>query len=160
MPMKHIVTAALTATVTLLVTGVASAATVTLHDTKGPPTAKFTVNAAGFTAGEAVTFTFAPGGKQTVTAGGDGAAVTTFTAWPAHRAASKLPVAAPPSEARALFPGLQPLGNLFQPVGMKVLGLLLACGLYTGWFFKGAAWASSSFIVAYGYLGAPFFGGS
>ena len=66
----------------------------------------------------------------------------------AHRAASKLPVAAPPSEARALFPGLQPLGHFFQPVGMKVLGLLLACGLYTGWFFKGAAWASSSPAIA------------
>jgi hypothetical protein len=43
-----------------------------------------------------------------------------------------------------LFPDLQPLATLFQPTAMKVAGVLLMVALYVGWFFKGAAWASSS----------------
>ena len=46
--------------------------------------------------------------------------------------------------AAPLFPALQPLGALFQPTAMKVAGLLLMVVLYSGWFFKGAAWAASS----------------
>lgn len=46
--------------------------------------------------------------------------------------------------AAPLFPALQPLGALFQPPAMKVAGMLLMVALYVGWFFKGAAWASSS----------------
>jgi hypothetical protein len=62
----------------------------------------------------------------------------------AHRAASKLPVAASSSAASALVPALQPLGKLFRPVPMKVLGLALMVMLYAGWFFKGAAWAGGA----------------
>ncbi|MEO6244137.1 MAG: hypothetical protein ABIQ12_01770 [Opitutaceae bacterium] len=47
-----------------------------------------------------------------------------------------------------LFATLQPLGALFQPTGVKVAGLLLLVGLYSLWFFKGSAWASSSTAVA------------
>lgn len=43
-----------------------------------------------------------------------------------------------------LFPALQPFRALFHPTGMKVAGLLLLVVLYALWFFKGAAWASSS----------------
>ncbi|MEK7781917.1 MAG: hypothetical protein AAB370_10505 [Verrucomicrobiota bacterium] len=46
------------------------------------------------------------------------------------------------------FPALQPLGALFQPVGMKLGGTLLMVALYTLWFFKGSTWASSSPAVA------------
>ena len=69
----------------------------------------------------------------------------------ARRAASTLPTgaagidSAPPAP---LFPALQPLGKLFQPTGMKLAGVLLMVALYTVWFFKGAAWASSSPAVA------------
>lgn len=54
---------------------------------------------------------------------------------------SALPAAA---ERAPLFPALQPLGALFQPTYVKVAGLLLLGLLYTGWFFKGAAWAASA----------------
>lgn len=49
-----------------------------------------------------------------------------------------------PTPAAPLLPALQPVGAMFQPVGMKVAGLLLMVALYVGWFFKGAAWAASS----------------
>ncbi|MBL9190210.1 MAG: hypothetical protein JNK23_22200 [Opitutaceae bacterium] len=45
--------------------------------------------------------------------------------------------------ATPLFPALQPLGTLFQPTAMKAAGVLLMVALYSLWFFKGAAWASS-----------------
>ena len=63
----------------------------------------------------------------------------------AHRAASKLPTAAiEASRPTPLFPALQPLGALFEPTSVKVAGLLILTCFYTGWFFKGAAWAASS----------------
>ena len=62
----------------------------------------------------------------------------------AHRAASTLPIAASESRPASLFPALQPLATFFQPTGMKAIGILLLVALYTGWFFKGAAWAGSS----------------
>ncbi len=167
MPMKHIVTAALTATVTLLVTGVASAATVTLHDTKGPPTAKFTVNAAGFTAGEAVTLTFAPGGTHTVAASGDGAAVTTFTA-PASTVPGKYPVTAKGATsaliASAVFlvrtnwaqarfgerrAGVNPFENLVNPTNVASLTTVFEqpCG-------AGASWQTPTVASGRVYVGS------
>lgn len=50
----------------------------------------------------------------------------------------------PSGSSDPLFPALQPLGAFFQPTGIKVAGVLLMVALYTVWFFKGAAWASSS----------------
>ena len=72
----------------------------------------------------------------------------------ARRAASVSITAAPglkPAPREPVFPALQPLGAMFQPVGMKLGGALLAVALYTLWFFKGAAWAGSSPAVP----GAP-----
>lgn len=72
----------------------------------------------------------------------------------ARRAASGEITAAPdlkPAPPSPAFPGLQPLDALFQPIGMKAGGMLLLAALYTLWFFKGAAWASSSPAVP----GAP-----
>lgn len=43
-----------------------------------------------------------------------------------------------------LFPALQPLGRLFAPTAMKAAGLVLMVLLYSGWFFKGAAWAAGA----------------
>lgn len=165
--MKHIATAALTALVTLLVTGVASAATVTLHDTKGPPTAKFTATGAGFTAGEAVTFTFAPGGTQTVTAGGDGAAMTTFTA-PAGTVPGKYPVTAKGATstltASAVFlvrtnwaqarfgerrAGVNPFENLVNPANVASLATAFEqpCG-------GGASWQTPTVASGRVYVGS------
>lgn len=64
----------------------------------------------------------------------------------AHRAASTLPSTVTEFGAGTtpLVPALQPLGNFFAPTGVKTLGVLLTVALYTGWFFKGAAWAASS----------------
>ncbi|MEO6005232.1 MAG: hypothetical protein ABIZ04_09570 [Opitutus sp.] len=63
----------------------------------------------------------------------------------AHRAASTLPTAAiEASRPAPLIPALQPLGAFFKPPAMKAIGLVLLVCLYTGWFFKGAAWAASS----------------
>lgn len=153
MPMKHIGIAALTALVTLLVTGVASAATVTLHDTKGPPTATFTATGAGFTAGEAVTFSFTPGGTHTVSAGGDGSAVTTFTA-PAGTVPGKYPVTAKGAtsaqSASAVFlvrtnwaqarfgerrAGVNPFENLINPANVGLLTAVFEqpCGAGASW---------------------------
>lgn len=61
----------------------------------------------------------------------------------AHRAASQLPVLVPQPLPAPLVPALQPLRLLFQPVGMRVFGLILAVALGAWWFFKGAGWASS-----------------
>lgn len=58
--------------------------------------------------------------------------------FPSIKPAPKLPA----------FPVLQPLGNLFAPVPMKILGLLLVGVIYVGWFFKGAGWAGSAQPVA------------
>jgi len=72
----------------------------------------------------------------------------------ARRAAAGTITSSPdlkPAPRAPLFPTLQPLGALFQPVGMKFGGTLLMVALYTLWFFKGAAWAGSSPAVA----GAP-----
>ena len=66
----------------------------------------------------------------------------------ARRAASTLPTGSAGIDSAPLFPALQPLGKLFQPAGMKLAGVLLMVALYTVWFFKGAAWASSSPAVA------------
>jgi len=64
----------------------------------------------------------------------------------AHRAASTLPsnVTGSGSGAAPLVPALQPLGTLFAPAGVKALGVLLMLAFYVGWYFKGAAWASST----------------
>ncbi len=62
----------------------------------------------------------------------------------AANAAVTGPAALGATAAAAAFPALQPLGALFAPTGVKVAGLLLMVALYVGWFFKGAAWASSS----------------
>jgi len=64
----------------------------------------------------------------------------------ARRATSTLPsiVTQSASHAAPLIPALQPLADLFEPVGMKILGITLMAAFYTGWFFKGAAWAASS----------------
>lgn len=56
-----------------------------------------------------------------------------------------------PVSREPLFAALQPLGTLFQSTGIKVIGVLFLVALYTVWFFKGAAWASSSPAMA----GAP-----
>ena len=165
--MKHIATAALTALVMLLVTGVASAATVTLHDTKGPPTATFTANAAGFAAGEAVTFSFAPGGTHTVTAGGDGGAVTTFTA-PASTVPGKYPVTAKGATsaltASAVFlvrtnwaqarfgerrAGVNPFENVVNPVNVSSLTTVFEqpCG-------AGASWQTPTVASGRVYIGS------
>jgi outer membrane protein assembly factor BamB len=167
MPMKHIATAALTALVTLLVTGVASAATVTLHDTKGPPTATFTATGAGFTAGEAVTFSFAPGGAHTVSAGGDGSAVTTFTA-PASTVPGKYPVTATGATsaqtASAVFlvrtnwaqarfgerrAGVNPFENLVNPTNVSSLTTVFeqSCG-------AGASWQTPTVASGRVYVGS------
>ena len=69
----------------------------------------------------------------------------------AHRAASTVvtgSVAFGATAATPAFPALQPLAKLFQPTSMKTAGLLFMVALYVGWFFKGAAWASSSPAVA------------
>lgn len=65
----------------------------------------------------------------------------------ARRAAAGTITSSPdfqPAPREAIFPVLQPLRALFQPVGMKIGGTLLMVAFYTLWFFKGAAWASSS----------------
>lgn len=62
----------------------------------------------------------------------------------ARRAASNLQSVASQVETRALIPQLQPLGEIFQSTGVKVLGLACLGLLYTLWFFKGSAWAGSS----------------
>lgn len=49
-----------------------------------------------------------------------------------------------PAAREPLFPALQPLGAPFQSLAVKVAGLLLMVALYTVWFFKGSAWASSA----------------
>lgn len=72
----------------------------------------------------------------------------------ARRAASGTITSAPDLKAaprEPIFPKLQPLGAMFQPLGMKIGGTLLMVVLYTLWFFKGAAWAGSSPAVP----GAP-----
>ena len=65
----------------------------------------------------------------------------------ARRAATDLAAHLPsikPMTPPPAFPVLQPLGELFAPVPMKVMGLMLVGFIYIGWFFKGAGWASSS----------------
>jgi outer membrane protein assembly factor BamB len=92
--MKRIIIAALAAViVSAALAGAASAATVTLHDTKGPPTATFIATGGGFAPGEAVTFTFAPSAPHAVVADPGGMAETAFTA-PAATVPGKYPVTA------------------------------------------------------------------
>ncbi len=65
-------------------------------------------------------------------------------------------LAAPP----LLFPALEPLAKLFEPLPVKLGGVLLLVGLYSAWFFKGASWAaavpptSGVLAVSAGDLGA------
>ncbi|MBX7212171.1 MAG: hypothetical protein K1X78_27940 [Verrucomicrobiaceae bacterium] len=55
---------------------------------------------------------------------------------------SRLPALTPAPRPPA-FPALQPLGDFFAPVPMKIAGLLLVGAICIGWFFKGAGWAGS-----------------
>ena len=69
----------------------------------------------------------------------------------ARRAASNVAVQFPalaPAARPALFPALQPLGKIFEPLLIKVVGILFLVALYTVWFFKGSGWASSAQPVA------------
>ncbi|MES2625411.1 MAG: hypothetical protein V4628_09040 [Pseudomonadota bacterium] len=69
----------------------------------------------------------------------------------ARRAASTLPSELATNSSAAftpLFSSLQPLAKPMQSTGIKVGGLLLMVALYVVWFFKGAAWASSSPAIA------------
>ena len=47
------------------------------------------------------------------------------------------------SVGNALFPTLQPLKRMFQPVWMQLIGVLLMVLVASIWFFKGVVWASS-----------------
>lgn len=68
-----------------------------------------------------------------------------------RRAASTVPtavIANNSAQSTPLFPALQPLATPFQSTIVQVGGVLLMVALYVVWFFKGAAWASSSQAVA------------
>ncbi len=61
----------------------------------------------------------------------------------ARRSASAAITEAPglrPAAPEPLFVALQPLGALFEPAGVKILGTVLLLALYAYGFFKGAAW--------------------
>ncbi len=69
----------------------------------------------------------------------------------ARRAASTVGIdslAVKPAPREPLIPALQPLGAFLRQPAIKVLGILFLVGLYSVWFFKGAAWASSSPAIA------------
>jgi hypothetical protein len=44
---------------------------------------------------------------------------------------------------KPVFAALQPLDALFQPIAVKLIGMLIMVAFYVIWFFKGAAWAGS-----------------
>ncbi|MCP5558989.1 MAG: hypothetical protein H7A55_14690 [Verrucomicrobiaceae bacterium] len=65
----------------------------------------------------------------------------------ARRAASNLETNFPSlnlAPRAILFPVLQPLGDLFASLWVKVAGILLLGIVYSVWFFKGLVWSSSA----------------
>ena len=69
----------------------------------------------------------------------------------ARRAASNLATHFPsltPAPRAPLFPALQPLGEFFAPLSIKLIGIVLLAIIYSLWFFKGASWAGGAPAVA------------